>query len=120
MQKKKRVKKRLIGERLVLKMAEYEGKVVPADFTSGNMLFKPILEEGVFLFDCSSDDRDAAFPSLSFTNQKNRDMPIMNHKVPMYTPTFECVLGQQIVTIEVSYLALFSSISAINIFYILY
>ena len=118
MQKKKRVKKRLIGERLVLKMAVYEGKVVPADFTSGNMLFKPILEEGVFLFDCSSDDRDAAFPSLSFTNQKNRDTPIMNHKVPMYTPTFECVSGQQIVTIEVSYLALFSSISAINIFYI--
>ena len=101
-------------------MAEYEGKVVPADFTSGNMLFEPILEEGVFRFDCSSDDRDAAFPSLSVTNQKNRDMPIMNHKVPMYTPTFECVLGQQIVTIEVSYLALFSSISAINIFYILY
>ncbi|WJZ83133.1 hypothetical protein VitviT2T_002840 [Vitis vinifera] len=81
-------------------MAEYEGKVVPADFTSGNMLFKPILEEGVFLFDCSSDDRDAAFPSLSFTNQKNRDTPIMNHKVPMYTPTFECVSGKQIVTIE--------------------
>ncbi|XP_034704565.1 alpha-glucosidase 2-like isoform X1 [Vitis riparia] len=97
---RKRVKKRLIGERLVIKMAEYEGKVVPADFTSGNMLFEPILEEGVFRFDCSSDDRDAAFPSLSFTNQKNRDMPIMNHKVPMYTPTFECVLGQQIVTIE--------------------
>ncbi|KAJ9707609.1 hypothetical protein PVL29_002581 [Vitis rotundifolia] len=98
--RKKRVKRRLIGERLVIKMAEYEGKVVPADFTSGNMLFEPILEEGVFRFDCSSDDRDAAFPSLSFTNQKNRDTPIMNHKVPMYTPTFECVLGQQIVTIE--------------------
>ena len=78
---------------------------MPADFTSGNMLFEPILEEGVFRFDCSADDRDAAFPSLSFTNQKNRDSSIMNQNVPVYTPTFECVFGQQIVVIEVSYLA---------------
>lgn len=110
----------MIGERLVLKMADYGGKVVPADFTSIKMLFEPILEEGVFRFDCSVDDRDAAFPSLSFTNQKNRDSPIMNHNVPVYTPTFECVLGQLIVTIEVGYLALFSSVSAINIFYSFY
>ncbi|XP_057965893.1 uncharacterized protein LOC131156321 isoform X2 [Malania oleifera] len=81
-------------------MSQYEGEAVTADVTSGNMLFEPILEEGVFRFDCSADDRDAACPSLSFTCSKGRDTPIMSHKVPLYIPTFECLLGQQIVKIE--------------------
>ncbi|KAL0327711.1 UNVERIFIED_CONTAM: Alpha-glucosidase 2 [Sesamum angustifolium] len=65
------------------------------------MIFEPILEEGVFRFDCSADDRHAAFPSISFENSKVRDTPLVNvHKVPTYIPSFECVLGQQIVTVE--------------------
>ncbi|KAK6158548.1 hypothetical protein DH2020_005862 [Rehmannia glutinosa] len=68
----------------------------------GKMIFEPILEEGVFRFDCSLDDRNAAFPSISFENPKIRDTPIMNvHRVPTYIPTFECVMGQQIVNIEI-------------------
>ncbi|GLT91332.1 hypothetical protein SLE2022_092240 [Rubroshorea leprosula] len=77
-----------------------EGKVVTADVTSGEMLYEPILEEGVFRFDCSVGDRNAAFPSLSFTNSKLRDTPIMVHKVPSYIPTFQCLLGQQTVKLE--------------------
>ncbi|GLU05271.1 hypothetical protein SLE2022_223800 [Rubroshorea leprosula] len=64
------------------------------------MIFEPILEDGVFRFDCSSDDRNAAFPSLSFTNTKLRDTPILIHKVPSYIPTFQSLLGQQIVKLE--------------------
>ncbi|KAJ0020657.1 hypothetical protein Pint_31284 [Pistacia integerrima] len=47
-------------------MADHEGKVITADAISGDMIFQPILEDGVFRFDCSADDRDAAYPSLSF------------------------------------------------------
>ncbi|KAL7187910.1 hypothetical protein ACSBR1_037870 [Camellia fascicularis] len=58
-------------------------------------------EEGVFRFDCIADHRNAAFPSLSFVNPKDRDTPIMtSHNVSSYIPTFECVLGEQIVQIE--------------------
>lgn len=89
---------------VVSKMAGYEGKTMTSDVSSGKMVFEPILEEGVFRFDCSADDRKAAFPSLSFVNPKDRDTPIMSiHKVPSYTPTFESVMGQQIVNIEVTY-----------------
>ncbi|KAL0327710.1 UNVERIFIED_CONTAM: Alpha-glucosidase 2 [Sesamum angustifolium] len=78
-------------------MAGYEG----TETRSGKMIFEPILEEGVFRFDCSADDRDAAFPSISFENLKVRDTPLVNvNNVPTYIPSFEYVLGQQIVTIE--------------------
>lgn len=73
-----------------------------AEARSGKMVFEPILEEGVFRFDCSEDDRNAAFPSISFENAKLRDTPMLNvHKLPTYIPTFECVMGQQIVNLEV-------------------
>ncbi|KAM7493797.1 hypothetical protein LguiB_028406 [Lonicera macranthoides] len=100
--RKKRPSNRLRRERVVVsKMAGYEGKTVMSDVSSGKMVFEPILEEGVFRFDCSADDREAAFPSFSFVNPKDRDTPIMSiHKVPTYTPTFESVMGQQIVKIE--------------------
>ncbi|XP_022867672.1 uncharacterized protein LOC111387347 [Olea europaea var. sylvestris] len=96
------VKKRLIGERLaVSKMAGYEGMATSSEVKSGKMIFEPILEEGVFRFDCSADDRNTAFPSISFKNSKERETPIMNvHKIPTYNPTFECFMGQQIVNIE--------------------
>ncbi|CAK9148545.1 unnamed protein product, partial [Ilex paraguariensis] len=100
----KRVNKRLSGERLVVsKMAGYERMTVTSDVKSGNMVFEPILEEGVLRFDCSADDRNVALPSLSFVNPKDRETPIMTtDKAPSFTPTFECVLGQQIVNLQVS------------------
>ncbi|KAK1393565.1 hypothetical protein POM88_012621 [Heracleum sosnowskyi] len=72
-----------------------------SDVKSGDMVFEPILEEGFFRFDCSADDRIVAFPSLSFVNHKDRDTPLLTSKgKPSFTPSFECVIGQQIVTIE--------------------
>jgi alpha-glucosidase len=72
-----------------------------SDANLGKMVFEPILEKGVFRFDCSADDRNAAFPSVSFVNPKARDTPIMTiHEVPSYIPTFESTLGQQIVSFE--------------------
>ncbi|KAL1834678.1 uncharacterized protein LOC108215608 isoform X1 [Daucus carota subsp. sativus] len=82
-------------------MAGVEAAASGSDVQSGNMVFKPILEEGVFRFDCSADDMDAAFPSLSFVNQKDRDTLLLTTKgKPSFTPTFECVAGQQTVKIE--------------------
>ncbi|KAJ8754377.1 hypothetical protein K2173_002828 [Erythroxylum novogranatense] len=89
-------------------MANYgEGKMLTASDSevssvSGQMIFEPILEDGVFRFDCSSDDRVAAFPSLSFMNRKDRETPItpQTHRVPSYTPAFQCLSGQQIVKLE--------------------
>ncbi|KAF7809386.1 Alpha-glucosidase 2 [Senna tora] len=82
------------------KMANYEGPTVTNNVNSGNMIFKPILEDGVFRFDCSTNDRDAAFPSISFVNSKDRETPITSDKVPSYIPAFECLLGQQVVKLE--------------------
>jgi hypothetical protein len=89
-------------KRVISKMAGSEEKPLTADVISGDMIFQPILEDGVFRFDSSANDRDAAYPSLSFINTKDRDVPITTHKVPVYTPTFECLSRQQIVNIEVS------------------
>lgn len=89
-------------------MAELEVTAVTSDMESGNMIFEPILEEGVFKFDCSPDHRNMALPSVSFVNAKDRDTPMMgSQKVPSYTPTFECVHGQQVVQLEVSYILSF-------------
>ncbi|KAF2308928.1 hypothetical protein GH714_024529 [Hevea brasiliensis] len=56
-------------------MAGHEEKTVTSDAKAGNMIFEPILEDGVFRFDCS-------YPSLSFINTKDRDTPIISHPVP--------------------------------------
>ncbi|XP_029122340.1 uncharacterized protein [Elaeis guineensis] len=77
-----------------------DGGRATADATSGRMVFEPILEEGVFRFDCSGNDRDAAFPSISFVDPKARETPIMVHKVPEYIPMFQRIYGQQIVKIQ--------------------
>ncbi|KAF3967748.1 hypothetical protein CMV_008277 [Castanea mollissima] len=98
--RRKRLSRKLVGERLISKMADHEQKAVTADVSSGDMIFQPILEDGVFRFDCPPNDRDAAYPSLSFANSKDRETPIMSHKAPLYTPTFECLLEKQIVKIE--------------------
>lgn len=95
--RKKRSAKRLVTESLISKMADNEGKAVATDVTSGSMIFEPIIEDGVFRFDCSANDRNAAYPSISFINSKDRDTPIMSHKIPSYIRNFQCLLGQQIV-----------------------
>lgn len=83
-------------------MAGCEGASLNSNVRSGKMIYEPILGEGVFRFDCSVHDKSAAFPSISFENPKVRDTPIMSaHQVPTYIPTFECEMGQQIVSIEV-------------------
>ncbi|XP_026424685.1 uncharacterized protein LOC113321019 isoform X2 [Papaver somniferum] len=66
------------------------------------MGFEPIMEEWVFRFDCSGNDKSAAYPSISFTNPKVRDTPLLmvQSVVPAYIPTFECADGQQIISIE--------------------
>lgn len=80
-----------------------EETVLNSDARTGKMIFQPILEEGVFRFDCSADDRNGAFPSISFENPKVRDTPLANvHNVPTYIPNFECVLGQQMAKLEVT------------------
>lgn len=78
-------------------------KEVTAD-ASGDMIFEPILEDGVFRFDCSESARAEAFPSFSFVNSSVRDTPIKSHNSPSYVPTFKSLLGQQIVKLEVTYL----------------
>lgn len=81
-------------------MAETNTKGVASDARSGEMIYEPILEESVFRFDCSSDDRKAAFPSLSFVDAKVRETSLKSEKAPCYLPTFECSQGQQIVQLE--------------------
>ncbi|TKY70151.1 Alpha-glucosidase 2 [Spatholobus suberectus] len=83
-------------------MANSEGQSVTgsSNVRSGNMIFEPILDDGVFRFDCSVNDRDAAYPSISFVNSRDRDTTISTHKVPLYTPTYECRLKQQVVKLE--------------------
>ncbi|KAE8695540.1 Detected protein of unknown function [Hibiscus syriacus] len=98
--RKKSYSKKLTGRKRVSNMADSEVKVATSDSTAGKMIFQPILEDGVFRFDCSENDRDAVFPSLSFINSKSRDVPIMSNKAPLYIPSFVCRLGQQIVKLE--------------------
>ncbi|XP_024993632.1 uncharacterized protein LOC112527307 isoform X1 [Cynara cardunculus var. scolymus] len=82
-------------------MGEIGGTSMAGDVNFGKMVFEPILEEGVFRFDCSADDRSAAFPSLSFVNPKVRDATVMSdHKVPSYIPTSQYLAEQQIVYFE--------------------
>ncbi|KAK9928253.1 hypothetical protein M0R45_025399 [Rubus argutus] len=97
---RKKSTKRLVTESLISKMAGSEGRPVTTDVTSGDMIFEPIIEDGVFRFDCSANDRVAAHPSLSFVNGTDRETPIKSQKTPSYIPTFECHLGQQIVKLE--------------------
>ncbi|KAK4261551.1 hypothetical protein QN277_004531 [Acacia crassicarpa] len=98
--RKKRFCKKLLTKRFMLTMANSEGQKVTSNVSSGNMIFQPILEDGVFRFDCSENDKDAAYPSISFANSGDRETPITSDKVPSYIPTFECLLGQQVTKLE--------------------
>ncbi|XP_022773485.1 uncharacterized protein LOC111315762 isoform X1 [Durio zibethinus] len=98
--RKKSYSKKLTGRRLMSKMADSDVKAATSDSIAGKMIFEPILEDGVFRFDCSANDRDAEYPSLSFINRNNTDVPIMSNKVPLFIPSFERLLGRQIVKLE--------------------
>lgn len=84
-------------------MGNTKEKGITIDTLSGNMIFEPILEDGVFRFDCSANDRAAAYPSFSFIKSKDRDTPISSQKLATYVPVFECHLGQQIVKLQVRF-----------------
>lgn len=101
--RRNRTNKKLISEKFTCKMGNGKEKGTIKDTISGNMIFEPILEDGVFRFDCSANDRAAAYPSFSFIKSKDRDTPISSQKLPTYIPAFECLLGQQIVKLEVCF-----------------
>ncbi|EOY19243.1 Uncharacterized protein TCM_044243 [Theobroma cacao] len=83
------------------KIDNSEVKAATSDSTAGKVIFEPISEDGVFRFDSSANDTDAAYPCLSFINSNEGDVPIMSNKVPLYSPPFEHRLGQQIVKLEI-------------------
>lgn len=101
--RRKKINQKLISGSFTCKMADGKERGITTDTISGNMIFEPILEDGVFRFDCSSHDRAAAYPSFSFLRSKDRDTPISSQKLPTYVPVFECLLGQQIVKLEVCF-----------------
>ncbi|KAH9603525.1 hypothetical protein KSS87_019849 [Heliosperma pusillum] len=92
--------KSIRSKRRMRRMASIDLKGVGEDVCSGTMIYEPIMEDGVYRFDCSSDDKNSAFPSISFVNPSVRDTPLMIEKVPSFIPTFECPQGQQIVQFE--------------------
>lgn len=97
-----------VGDRSASEMGERDGSAGSVSVLSGKMVFEPILEEGVFRFDCSPEDRSKAFPSVSFADPKGREVLIMTHKVPEFVPEFTCQHGGlQTVTIQVN--SIFSS-----------
>ncbi|KAJ3681640.1 hypothetical protein LUZ60_014213 [Juncus effusus] len=65
-----------------------------------SMVFCPILEEGVFRFDCSEEQRNEAYPSLSFADPTVRETPIETEGSPSFVPGCECAYGQQKVEIK--------------------
>ncbi|EPS66368.1 hypothetical protein M569_08405 [Genlisea aurea] len=82
-------------------MAGVEAKLLCSDLRFGKMVFQPILDKGVFRFDSSADDRDKAFPSISFQIPTLRDKPLSSvHEIPKYIPSFGHASGQQIVKMQ--------------------
>ncbi|GKC13619.1 heteroglycan glucosidase 1 [Tanacetum coccineum] len=81
-------------------MGEVAGDYMPSDVKPCKMIFEPILEQGVFRFDCSADTKNATLPSLSFVNPKDRDTPILSNHIPSYIPTCEYIAEQQVVYCE--------------------
>lgn len=76
------------------------GGADPAPAAEGKMFFEPVLEEGVFRFDCSPEDRGRALPSLSFADPGAREKVIMTYKVPEFVPEFESRGGNQLVSFK--------------------
>ncbi|KAI4365348.1 hypothetical protein MLD38_021341 [Melastoma candidum] len=95
-----RMQRKLITKIFKSKRTAHQESAMATNGVLGTMIFEPILEEGIFRFDCSANDRAAAFPSLSFVDSKVRGIPITSYQVPAFMPTFECALGQQIVHLE--------------------
>ncbi|VAH18662.1 unnamed protein product [Triticum turgidum subsp. durum] len=66
----------------------------------GEMVWVPILEEGVFRFDASGDARSAAGPSLSFVEPRRREEPREGGDRPAVVPACEVVGNVQKVVIK--------------------
>uniref|UniRef100_A0A1J3DHX1 Alpha-glucosidase 2 n=1 Tax=Noccaea caerulescens TaxID=107243 RepID=A0A1J3DHX1_NOCCA len=90
------------GKKTVVRMTVSGDSSETVEMAPKGMIFEPILEHGVFRFDCSVEHREAAFPSVSFRNSKDREVPIIRNDVPAYIPTFDCIQEQQVVTFEFS------------------
>lgn len=67
----------------------------------GEMVWVPILEEGVFRFDASEDARSAAGPSLSFVEPRRREEPREGGDRPAVVPACEVAGNVQKVVIKV-------------------
>ncbi|XP_006406000.2 uncharacterized protein LOC18025210 isoform X1 [Eutrema salsugineum] len=90
------------GNRSLVRMTLRGDDSETIEMAPTGMIFEPILEQGVFRFDCSVEHRRSAFPSVSFKNSKDREVPIISHNVPAYTPTCACLQEKQVVTFEFS------------------
>ncbi|XP_010551672.1 PREDICTED: uncharacterized protein LOC104822230 isoform X2 [Tarenaya hassleriana] len=88
------------GKKSVVSMTVSEGSSVPKEVAPSNMIYEPILEDGIFRFDGSEEHKKAAFPSVSFMNSKDRETPIISQRFPSHLPSFVCLHGQQVVTFE--------------------
>lgn len=89
------------GDLLTPMMGKHESEMNATEDKPKGMVCQPIIGEGVFRFDCSEHARDAAYPSLSFANVKDRQGGITVCGLPEYIPFFMYSKGQQIVTVEV-------------------
>ncbi|CAN6461290.1 unnamed protein product [Victoria cruziana] len=81
-------------------MGKHESEMNATEEKPKGMVCQPIIGEGVFRFDCSEHARDAAYPSISFANVKDREGGITVCGLPEYIPFFMYSKGQQIVTVE--------------------
>ncbi|CAA7012973.1 unnamed protein product [Microthlaspi erraticum] len=90
------------GKKSIVRMTVSGDSSETVEMAPKGMIFEPILEQGVFRFDCSVEHKKAAFPSVSFKNSKDREVPIISHDVPSYVPAFDCIHEQQVVTFEFS------------------
>ncbi|XP_031482012.1 uncharacterized protein LOC116252095 [Nymphaea colorata] len=85
---------------LTPRMAKLECEMNATDNKPKRMVCQPIIGEGIFRFDCSEHTRDAAYPSFSFANVKDREADITTCRSPEYIPVYLHSNGQQIVTVE--------------------
>ncbi|KAM0903799.1 hypothetical protein ACQ4PT_018437 [Festuca glaucescens] len=69
--------------------------------SAGDMVWVPILEEGVFRFDASEDTRVAAGPSLSFAEPRRREVQREGGDRPSVLPACEVAGNVQKVVIKV-------------------
>ena len=67
----------------------------------GEMVWVPILADGVFRFDASEDARAAARPSLSFAEPRRREVPREGGDCPSVLPVCEVAGNVQKIVVKV-------------------